>query len=79
MNATERELWEALVELLCCPAFNGQVFMQDSASHRAWTLARDVAERHRPLPEQEKANPAEGEAEAVDNLTIPAFLKRQAE
>ena len=54
MKETERELWEALMELVCCPAFNGQVFERDRESHRAWTLAREVLERHRPLPTEKR-------------------------
>lgn len=36
------EMLEALKELVCCPAFTGEVFMRDCISHRAWTLARAV-------------------------------------
>ena len=77
MTETERELWEALQELLCCPAFNGQVFMRDSESHRAWTLARDVAERHRPAPDEAQRRGIKLK-EAVD-MELPPFLRRQAE
>lgn len=35
-------MYEALLELVICPAFNGQVFERDKESHRAWTLARNA-------------------------------------
>lgn len=36
------ELLEALLDLVCCPAFNGRLFETDKESHKAWTLARVV-------------------------------------
>ena len=35
-----KELVEATLNLVCCPAFNGKVFEGDKESHKAWTLAR---------------------------------------
>ncbi len=34
------ELYEALLNLVCCPAFTGKLFETDKESHKAWTLAR---------------------------------------
>jgi hypothetical protein len=34
------ELVKAMVNLVCCPAFTGNLFERDKESHRAWTLAR---------------------------------------
>jgi uncharacterized protein YbaR (Trm112 family) len=79
MKETERELWEALMELVCCPAFNGQVFERDRESHRAWTLAREVLERHRPLPTEERERRGIQLSESQIIEDIPDFLKRQAE
>ena len=33
-------MYEALLNLVICPAFNSQVFERDKESHKAWTLAR---------------------------------------
>ena len=33
------EMQEMIIALVCCPAFNGQVFERDKESHRIWTLA----------------------------------------
>lgn len=38
--ASAPKLLEALVNLVCCPAFNGTIFETDKESHRAWTEAR---------------------------------------
>ena len=40
--AAAPEMLEALLNLVCCPAFNGAMFENDKQSHRAWTLARAV-------------------------------------
>lgn len=40
--AAAPDMLESLLELVCCPAFNGAVFTRDTASHRAWTRAREV-------------------------------------
>ena len=43
-----QDLYEALMNLVCCPAFNGELFEADKESHRAWTLAREaLANVHR--------------------------------
>ena len=39
------EMFSALKELVCCSAFNGQVFERDKEAHRAWTIARYVIDR----------------------------------
>ena len=39
------EMFSALKDLVCCSAFNGQVFEKDRESHRAWTIARYVIDR----------------------------------
>ena len=38
--AAAPDLLEALLNVVCCPAFTGELFKTDKDSHKAWTLAR---------------------------------------
>ena len=46
MNKGEKELFDALLDLVCCPAFNSAAFERDTESHKAWTLARHALNNH---------------------------------
>jgi len=41
----KKELIEILEDLVCCPAFNSQIFEKDKESHKAWTLGRYALEK----------------------------------
>jgi hypothetical protein len=38
--AAAPDMLEALLDLVCCPAFNGKMFETDKESHKAWSVAR---------------------------------------
>ena len=84
MKDSEREMLEVIQELVCCPAFNGQLFEHDKASHRAWTLASDVLKRYGPItPREEEEVYCERQSCPLrwprEEEEVPAFLRRQAE
>jgi len=47
-DATVYKLRKALSDLVCCPAFNGEVFERDTESHKAWTNARIALQETEP-------------------------------
>jgi hypothetical protein len=41
------DLYRTLLDLVCCPAFTGELFQRDKESHAAWTRARDALAKAR--------------------------------
>ena len=41
------KLVEALLDLVCCPAFTGELFEKDKNSHKVWTRAREAVNQAR--------------------------------
>jgi hypothetical protein len=45
--AAAPDLYRTLLDLVCCPAFTGELFQRDKTSHAAWTRARDALAKAR--------------------------------